>query len=287
MKRVRKKVSWKPPCTYQGGKQRLSGEIIDIMQKQLVGFDDVHFFDLCCGSGAVSIDLLNRGLSPTSITMVDVSSWGLFWKMIGNGSFDLKHFKELLCNIPSDKSLVCEYARSLSMNDACVDEVYVFLILQSMSFGGKQVWRDGHRWQHSGFRSYWQPKPDSVRQSVCNPMQPCSHELYNRVELLVEGCGGIVGVQSDVSEFVKGLNLDLSVRNVAYVDPPYEGTTGYCCFFDVSSVVDVLLSKGFECVFVSEGKPLCENSVRLKFGGPKGGISGKKIKGEEWVSIFK
>ena len=53
------------PCAYQGGKQRVAVQIVDILLEAAPG-PDSRFYDLCCGSGAVSIELVNSCLLYTS-----------------------------------------------------------------------------------------------------------------------------------------------------------------------------------------------------------------------------
>src|SRR5208282_995667 len=60
-----------PPVTYQGGKGRLATEIVERMGLPVAG----RFYDLCCGSGAVSVAAVERGQSPERITMVDLGPW--------------------------------------------------------------------------------------------------------------------------------------------------------------------------------------------------------------------
>jgi site-specific DNA-adenine methylase len=59
------------PCAYQGGKQRIAKPIVSII-KQYIKDDNTQFYDLCCGSGAVSIELVNQGFNPANIHMVEV-----------------------------------------------------------------------------------------------------------------------------------------------------------------------------------------------------------------------
>ena len=61
------------PCSYQGGKQRIAAQIVDHLIDAAPDSSS-HFYDLCCGSGAVSIELVNRGIEPSRITMLDISS---------------------------------------------------------------------------------------------------------------------------------------------------------------------------------------------------------------------
>lgn len=95
-----------PPCTYQGGKQRVANEIVDyIIANDLVfpSKNGTRIYDVCCGSGAVTIEFLNRGVDPSNITMLDISSWGKFWKSIGNGDFSLDKFSWYCNQVPRDK----------------------------------------------------------------------------------------------------------------------------------------------------------------------------------------
>jgi hypothetical protein len=59
------------PCAYQGGKQRVAAQIVDIL---LDASRDTNsrFYDLCCGSAAVSIELVRRGVEPGRICMLDI-----------------------------------------------------------------------------------------------------------------------------------------------------------------------------------------------------------------------
>lgn len=66
------------PCSYQGGKQRLAKQIVDIMlsdnENCFKNTQKAQFYDICCGSGSVSIEMMNRGIKRENIHMVD-----FFW----------------------------------------------------------------------------------------------------------------------------------------------------------------------------------------------------------------
>ena len=72
------------PCSYQGGKQRLAKQIVDIFYAENEINDETKFYDLCCGSGAVSLELINRGFNSNNITMIDNGCFGQFWQDIAN-----------------------------------------------------------------------------------------------------------------------------------------------------------------------------------------------------------
>ena len=274
-----------PPCTYQGGKQRLSGEIIDYIDRcdgLLSG--GMRFYDMCCGSGSISLELINRGFCPGDIHMCDVGPWGMLYHDIGQGLFDMARFRQVLSGIPDDKGLIRDYVIGLSRQDACIDRSYIFLVLQACSFGGRQIWIESGRWRHSSFRSYWQPTERSIRRSPVNPMQPGVDELARRVGLICDSCLGLTCDSVDIQDF----DTSGCAGAIVYMDPPYPGTTGYFQSFDIKSQVDRFLSAGARVVYVSLDKPLCDDAIRLAFNGPKGGISGYKSgKGQEWLSVFR
>ena len=180
------------PCSYQGGKQRLAKQIVDIFYKENNINDDTKFFDLCCGSGAISLELINRGFNPNNITMIDNGCFGQFWQDIANGEFDLDIFKREIENLPNLENIQ-SYLKKLS--DLPVDEdkmVYHYLLLQAGAFGSKQIWIENNKWKNNTFRSYWLPTETSNRRSPVNPMMPMPNTLYNRVEAIVEQLSGSI-----------------------------------------------------------------------------------------------
>lgn len=272
------------PCCYQGGKQRIASQVVDHFFEKVRDARFTQFYDLCCGSGAITIELLRRGISPHQITMLDVGSWGSFWTAVGEGRFDLERFRWYIDQIPADKSLVHDFAAELAQADAAVDECYKYLILQACSFGGKQIWREGSAWRNAFFRSYWLPTPSSTRRSPANPMQPGPAELFARVERIVAAARGIRCIHGDVRLV---LQENIERHAIVYIDPPYGNTTSYGFDLDLQALIDNLKAMGLKNIFVSEGVPVSDVAVRLRFGGPKGGISGAKSgRHEEWLNAF-
>ena len=124
------------PCSYQGGKQRLAKSIVDIFYRENNIDDNTKFFDLCCGSGAVSIELLNRGVASNNIYMVDKSPWGIVWDMAGTGTFDLQIFKEFVESIPKDITKIKQFASYIINKPVDKHMIpYHFLFLQACAFG--------------------------------------------------------------------------------------------------------------------------------------------------------
>ena len=271
------------PCSYQGGKQRIAAQVVDHLLEAAPG-QNSRFYDLCCGSGAVSIELVNRGVDPSRIWMLDISSWGSFWSAIGSGTFNMDVFEHFLSELPSDKRDFKAHMSALSALPVGEDEVELYPLLQACSFGGKQIWRNGERWANACFRDYWEPTATSVRRSPANPMQPGPTELRRRIGALVNGMRGVTCLNMDIMTI---LNDPLPNDAVVYIDPPYKSTTRYAFSFDLTSLINRFREINQAPLFISEGVPLNDNSLMLTFGGAKGGISGvRKGKHQEWLSRF-
>lgn len=269
------------PCSYQGGKQRVASQIVDLLLEAAPS-PSSYFYDLCCGSGAVSIELVNRGVDPSRIQMLDISSWGSFWTAIGSGTFNMEVFDQLLSDLPSSKHDFKDHMSALSALPVGDHEAEIYPILQACSFGGKQIWRNEERWMNACFRNYWEPTATSVRRSPANPMQPSPNELRRRIDAIINGMEGVTCFKKDIMTL---LEVPLPNDAVVYVDPPYKSTTGYGFGFDITSFISSFRDINQAPLFVSEGVPLSDNALMLTFGGAKGGISGnRKGKHQEWLS---
>lgn len=275
------------PCSYQGGKQRVAKEIVDYILNTTFLSKDTKFYDLCCGSGAVTVELLNRGVPPENITMCDKSSWGVFWKSIGEGIFDLNKFYKYSKAVPRDKSLIQAHIKELSKTNADVDEEYKYILLQASSFGGKQICKKDGKWQSPSFRNFWQPTETSNRRSVVNPMMPMIDELEKRVKILVDNCKGLTCHHKDIYEMLDIIENDKSDK-VIYIDPPYTNTSGYAFSFDYSDFLSKLFDVTVAHIFVSEKEKISDEAIQLNFSGAKGGINGnRKNKNEEWLNVYR
>lgn len=280
------------PCSYQGGKQRLAKQIVDIFYKENNINDDTKFFDLCCGSGAISLELINRGFNPNNITMIDNGCFGQFWQDIANGEFDLDIFKREIEKLPNLENIQ-SYLKKLS--DLPVDEdkmVYHYLLLQAGAFGSKQIWIENNKWKNNTFRSYWLPTETSNRRSPVNPMMPMPDTLYNRVESIVKQLSGsIIASRESVFDAVYRIDEERNKGNkniIIYIDPPYANTTGYKETFDIYSLEGQIWSTS--PIYISEGYKMqgASESYLLSVGRTKGNISGeaKKKPTEEWLNRF-
>ena len=284
MKKINSKLI--PPCSYQGGKQRLAKQIVDIIFEQNKINDNTKFYDLCCGSGAITLELINRGIHPSNITMVDAGVYGAFWNSVANDEFDIDIFKQEIDKLPSvDK--IQSYLQSLSNLSVNKDLLeYHYLLLQSGSFGSKQIWVENDKWKNNSFRSYWTPTETSNRRSPVNPMMPMPNTLFDRVKNIVDYmAGSINAINLDISK----IEWHFDKNSIVYIDPPYKNTTGYGFNFDYEEFI--INNRAYVNIYVSEGYKMdnVEDAILLSKGRAKGSISGdiKKKPTEEWLNIFK
>jgi 16S rRNA G966 N2-methylase RsmD len=290
------------PCSYQGGKQRLAKQIVDIFFNENNIDGNTKFYDLCCGSGAISIELINRGIHPNNIIMIDNGCFGSFWQSIANDRFELDIFKNELDKIPKELSEIQQYLKNLSNKPLCTKNlVYHYLILQAGAFGSKQIWIEDNKWKNNTFRNYWLPTETSSRRSPVNPMMPMPNTLYDRIKNIVNYMGGsIIASKESVFDSIYRLDEEWDVNKtnniIIYIDPPYINTTGYKETFNIMNFIHEIRN---ECpIYVSEGYSMykgeknkidgCKKSILLSNGRNKGNISGRKIKKptDEWLNIF-
>ena len=285
------------PVSYQGGKTRIADEIADLIlaeRQRTFRLDTppADIFDLCCGSGAVSIALVKKGIAPNFITMVDQGPWGRFWHEVGCGTFDMDYFRQIADAIPKNPWAIRSYMESTAMRPVQEDRlVYDFLLLQAAAFGSKPIsiktWEDGWqipaKWETPGFRDFWEPTKTSKRRSHVNPMMPMPGTIAERMAVIVKAMKGVKGKQDDAK------HVTATPGATVYVDPPYGLTEGYGrYFFDPHGRAKELAANG-RTVLVSERKPL-KGGEAILISGPrtKGGISGRRAASHpEYVTIFR
>ena len=256
------------PLSYQGGKQRLSRQIIEEINSR-VDMKGKTFVDLCCGSGAVGLESL---IYCSKAVFVDKGEMGNFYSSLN--AFSLRDFKkdiDLLPEIEEIKGYLTQKSKEEVPKDN-MQRVYLYLLLQAGAFGSKQLWVEDKNWKNCSFRSYWMPTPTSNRRSPVNPMMPMPETLYQRVKSIVEQKEVITGYQKDITDFIDSYDF---TDCIVYLDPPYKDTTGYLDSFDILAVIDKL--KGRVPLFVSYNEDLTEDTV--EFGKrTKGNINGVKKK---------
>ena len=278
-----KNIKLTPPCSYQGGKQRLAKKIVDIIYEETNIDENTKFYDLCCGSGAISLEMINRGFNPNNIVMVDKGVYGSFWLEVANDEVELEKLKKLVDNIPS-KEECKKHLENMSKEFNKDNFVYQYLLLQSGSFGGKEIYLENNKWKHHGFRDYWLPTATSVRRSPCNPMQPNHNELYKRVEDINTYLSGTIRVINDsIERFLE--YEDIKENSIIYIDPPYQNTTGYSNNLDIKEIIHKIKNTP---LFVSECQTLSDNYRFVTKGKSKGNITGvvKNKRKDDILNIF-
>lgn len=277
-----------PPTTYQGGKQRVAEEIVDIIFNENFINGDTKFYDLCCGSGAITLELISRGIKPENIIMLDKSSWGKFWQVVGKGEYDMNKFNKYINNIPKDRSKIQAFLKELSKENPNIDEEYKYILLQAGAFGGKQIWKEDGEWKNTSFRSYWQPTATSKRRSPVNPMMPMPDTIKERMNVIVNKCKGLTCLNYDIWQFLEYISSRDTSNAIFYLDPPYKNTTQYGFTFNWEEWISELFHETFAPIYVSEKYATSELAYQLNFKGKKGGISGdRKGKNEEWLNVYR
>lgn len=227
--------------------------------------------DLCCGSGAVSLELISRGHNPAKITMIDAGLWGDVWRLVGAGDFNLRTLELLAREVPVQSEKTADALVALR------DEIppshstlapYVLLLLQSGRFGGAAVGTRGDRW--------W---AHSFRRDLSRPlMVPHPAKLLQRMELICAKALGVTGIRQDIRL------TETSGDVVAYIDPPYEGTAGY------GHEVDPILwaAARYTPVYVSELRPLslAFREIRSRITSSLSANAGDDPDRSEYLSLF-
>lgn len=270
-----------PPTSYQGGKQRIANEIVNIIGKPN------KFVELCCGSGAISLEMVNQGYDPCNITMVDQGLYGLFYETVANNTYDITLLQNEIDKLP-DKPLIQQYFQTLTKQPVNIAKLpYQYLLIQSGAFGSKQIWVKDGKWYNATFRNYWLPTPTSNRKSPVNPTMPEPNTLLERTSnIVVNLAGKIKAYNSDIFEYLDK-NLDSSVTY--YIDPPYADTCKYGFDFDIDKLIAIIKDNNLQA-YISYNSPIAtaDKTIKINTVRNKGGISGnrKRTPNEEWLNIF-
>jgi hypothetical protein len=280
--RLTPKERLEPPVGYTGGKRRFAAPIAD----RLLAHKPERIFDLGCGSGAVTMELLNRGFPLENLVMVDAGPWGWFWKAVADGTLDIMRVRSFFDVIlKMDPRHVANFVESDVATLPPTAET--FLVLQAAAFGSTPVWWDGNRWRRGegnrGFqaRGFWEPGPKSKetkpRGTIFTP-----EKILRRTEEAARRMRGIKAVHG------KAEDLALMPPGVVYIDPPYANFSGYGEIMDLNRVL-----QGAKIpVYISEGVRLVGSvEAWLLDGGRKGAaLNGKSRKdtsaAEEWLNFF-
>lgn len=236
-----------PACGYKGSKRKFATAIA----QRITSDNPTYVFDLCCGSGSVTLALIELGFPPERLTVVEAGLWGAYWQAISCGSFDLGRLRKLLIDdLPADPRDVAKWVEQDVGGLPPSPET--FIVLQAAAYGAIPTWWDGEKWRHDEPRAnrvyharpFWQPGPTSKekkpRGTIFNPKQ-----IVLIVAEHMKRCAGLRVIYGDI------ITADLSSppKTVYYMDPPYSGVTGYGHSFDVMEFIQ----RGPRPLIVSEG----------------------------------
>lgn len=231
--------------SYIGGKRDLAPKIL----RHIKIPQSSRFYDMCCGSGEISLALVRQGFDPKRITMVDNGPWGEVWEKIGKGTFSIDRFARI-CHQFNTYQDIKGWCRQASCDR---DRVYNFLILQACSFGGRPVTIQDGQFKISGFRQN---------------IQPAIPVLYRRVKEAVERLAGMEGSKKSV------LQIQPEQDAVLFFDPPYNTETKV--YQDNTLTVSQIRKKfsNFYCTFSCE---LAPGGVKLHTDSRKAGVKGDRV----------
>lgn len=271
-----------PPCAYMGGKRVQA----PTLRRMMMVPQDAPFYDLCCGGGAVTLEMVTKGKPPELCTMVDGGPWGIFWREIGRGTYDLDRLLAHMRRLPEHAEHWMPALKEIAKEPCPEDEVpYLFPIVQAAAFGGTPVgWADGYfvgvsRMATHHVKPHKLPtgKLDSLVRRRGHIVIPPLRNVYERIVRLKRHMAGMTGVHGYVQQVtpVPG--------SVVYIDPPYEGTAGYN---DLDLDVVAEARRMGVPTYVSEARPLTETARRVP-SRYRAKVNGKAlVSTAEWLSLF-
>ena len=138
------------------------------------------------------------------------------------------------------------------------DKAAEHLYLQRLAYGGKEVWFDTARqvWRSPGFNAtsaYGVPATDRFGE-----VQPLIPSLIRAVESWCEVLGAWPGIWYSRGTRAETVPVEVDGPTLVYIDPPYNGVTGYRSSFYRDEVVRFARAwhAAGASVLVSEAKPL-------------------------------
>lgn len=189
---------------YQGSKSRYVGLISGVIRR----YGELYtlpFWDCCCGTGVVA-----EYIPRKQVNMADCGPWGMFWKYVceSDAQFRYKFYEtaaEFVSMYPETyRQWVLKIADRPVPKDP-VDYCIAFLAIQREAFNGKPIHIGADSWNHPGFGATWNPA--QLANSMYRVLQ-----LYPRIQQVVT---------ENLNNYV------IKEPSNIYLDPDYEGTTGY------------------------------------------------------------
>lgn len=188
---------------YQGSKKRYVGAIQRTLMSLGNDYWHLPFWECCCGSGEVSHYV------GKFTNMVDMGPWGHFWRAVHLHSSDLIAVANRIG--PDEYEDWVRTAAEIPIPKDPAEFAVTFLALQREAFNGKPIQMGGGVWRTPGFGRKF------------------SHSQW---------MGGVrrarnLRIASVHTDNLNHFRIDQPAN--IYLDPDYEGTTGYGRGVDVDS----------------------------------------------------
>lgn len=210
-----------PPASYMGGKRRWAESILDLMGV--------------------------RGQRPERVVLCDAGEWGAFWQAVlvdGHGPAVVAQLRQWARDGEQGEALWHEL-ESVGVPDDPAERAAAFVALQHASVGAKPVRAADGWWVTSGYAGL---HASAALKGFRERLLP--HTIADRLQ-------AVLGLDWPPVTVLRALDdAQAEPGAVAYIDPPYAGTTGYGLpEVDVPALAARLAAQGAR-VAVSEGRPL-------------------------------
>lgn len=235
---------------YQGSKRKYADKIVEYLlahwRKQY------EYYDVCCGTGSITLSLIRHGVDPSQITMIDAGLWGLFWESITTDTFNIDVFEDYIKYIPREQQLIKGYLEELAQESPYINTVQKFILFQSANFGGKYLAIKNDKWYNLNIKKCWFPNEYSKRQNTSGTFTTSPSTMLDRIILIMIKTKGLTAYRRDAASYTH-----YKRRSLIYVDPDYDGYYHYEHSIDVDNFVrNILRDNHFTKIFVSEAKRL-------------------------------
>lgn len=189
---------------------------------------------------------------PTSVALVDPGPWGKVWSVLADPATRLEVRTTLSEWSKQDPRGLWTDVASKPPPDSPVRFAATFLFLQRLSFAGKPVHVVKSKWRTGGFNetsAYGTPAREGF--GAVKPQLPSLVQRLADMPFICELEGR--------HHTAKWLRIPSDARGTTvYIDPPYQGTTGYGHDFERAEVINLALrwAAAGARVAISESEPL-------------------------------
>ncbi len=198
---MEQKPSVPHPIPYQGSKRRIAGQILDWFPRRVE-----RLFDPCAGSGAVTLAAAQQGRAAQYLMGEALLPLARLWQRIIQGPEDLA-MRYAAIWLAAARDPRAHYDRIRAEFNADQDPAKLLYLLA-------RCVKNAVRFNRSG---EFNQSPDRRRLGM-HPSKMCT-ELHAAHQLLVGQAEVRAGDLAELTE-------QATVRDLVYLDPPYQGTSG-------------------------------------------------------------